>query len=310
MMLTTYFNQYNMFRFPGHSSRKLSYAKRLLFALVIITFGLASFSCNNGPSQDESNHNQVAEYSIIYSGNGQTAGTAPEDHNFYKSNRKVTLLDQGSLVKDGYIFNGWNSADNGSGTSYPANGTYTITKSNAQLYAQWLNQIAYNEFINSNVSVIDILNVSPLPENNWYYATVDIVNGSLTLKDGKSSAKFQFQYKTDNDRNSTNQGYLRISNNPSFRTASSAGKVRAMETGDAIGADIFSEYEVAEISGSIHNWDDMANIFIPAFLTLDNEVHFGYLKVSFKDDIGQLTIHATAYNRIAGKRIIAGSTGN
>jgi hypothetical protein len=49
----------------------------------------------------------------------------------------TTLANTGGLVQNGAVFNGWNTAANGSGTSYPAgSGTFTIT-GDTTLYAEW-----------------------------------------------------------------------------------------------------------------------------------------------------------------------------
>ena len=46
-------------------------------------------------------------------------------------------LTANSFTKTGYSFNGWNTAANGSGTSYSDQASYTMGTSNAMLYAQW-----------------------------------------------------------------------------------------------------------------------------------------------------------------------------
>ena len=48
-----------------------------------------------------------------------------------------TALTANSFTRTGYAFNGWNTAANGSGTSYSNNASVTLT-SNTTLYAQWL----------------------------------------------------------------------------------------------------------------------------------------------------------------------------
>jgi uncharacterized repeat protein (TIGR02543 family) len=78
-----------------------------------------------------------ATYRVTYNGNGKTGGAVPSDATKYRKNATVTVLDNtGSLVKTGYAFNGWNTKANGSGTSYIADETFTITAS-VTLYAEW-----------------------------------------------------------------------------------------------------------------------------------------------------------------------------
>jgi hypothetical protein len=82
---------------------------------------------------------EPASSSITYDGNGSTSGSAPTDASSpYNSGSTVTVLgNSGSLAKTGYSFNGWNTAANGSGTTYSAGNTFAIS-SNTILYAQWL----------------------------------------------------------------------------------------------------------------------------------------------------------------------------
>ena len=79
-----------------------------------------------------------ATYSVTYDGNGSTGGTAPTDSNRYLSNATVTVQsNSGSLLKTGYTFAGWNTAADGSGTSYAEASTLNIGSANIILYAQW-----------------------------------------------------------------------------------------------------------------------------------------------------------------------------
>ena len=49
----------------------------------------------------------IPEYNVIYDENESTGGEAPVDAKYYKENDVVTVLDQGTLVKSGYVFGGW-----------------------------------------------------------------------------------------------------------------------------------------------------------------------------------------------------------
>ena len=93
---------------------------------------------------DSTNQNEqlvavsASTFAVTYNGNGNTSGTVPVDSNSpYTSGSSVTVMDNtGSLVKDGSTFNGWNTAADGSGTSYAAEATFRIT-ADTTLYAQW-----------------------------------------------------------------------------------------------------------------------------------------------------------------------------
>ena len=77
-------------------------------------------------------------YTVTYNGNTNTSGTAPTDGSSpYAGGSNVTVLgNTGSLVKTGYTFANWNTAADGSGTSYSPTNTFTIN-ANKNLYAQW-----------------------------------------------------------------------------------------------------------------------------------------------------------------------------
>ena len=78
-------------------------------------------------------------YTVTYDGNGNDSGSVPVDGNTYSSGDSVTVLgNTGSLGLTGFTFNGWNTAADGSGTSYIGGNTFNIT-ANTNLYAQWLN---------------------------------------------------------------------------------------------------------------------------------------------------------------------------
>ena len=77
------------------------------------------------------------KYHVTYEGNGNTGGTVPVDNTEYDNNATVTVKgNTGSLVKDGYSFDGWNTKADGSGTEYVANATFNILH-DVTLYAQW-----------------------------------------------------------------------------------------------------------------------------------------------------------------------------
>ena len=78
-------------------------------------------------------------YTITYNGNTNTSGNVPTDSSSYAPGSTVTVLgNTGSpaLAKSGFTFAGWNTVNDGSGTSYSQGNTFTIN-ANIILYAQW-----------------------------------------------------------------------------------------------------------------------------------------------------------------------------
>ena len=72
---------------------------------------------------------------VTYNANGAD-GTAPVDETKYANDAEVTVLGAGTLTKTGYTFAGWNTKADGTGTTYAADATFTIT-ADTTLYAQW-----------------------------------------------------------------------------------------------------------------------------------------------------------------------------
>ncbi|RJX38721.1 hypothetical protein D3P09_14355 [Paenibacillus pinisoli] len=81
--------------------------------------------------------NVSSGYGVVYNGNGQSNGSAPAPSSKNYPGNVITLANQGTLVRDGYAFAGWNTEADGTGTTYPANGAYTIGSSDVTLYAKW-----------------------------------------------------------------------------------------------------------------------------------------------------------------------------
>ena len=77
---------------------------------------------------------------VTYNGNNQKEGTVPTDPNSpYKPGATVTVLgNTGGLSRANSTFVGWNTAVDGSGTSYSEGNTFTIAVP-LTLYAQWNN---------------------------------------------------------------------------------------------------------------------------------------------------------------------------
>lgn len=76
----------------------------------------------------------VVTFTMSYSNNGGE-GTMTDSNSPYESGATVTVLSN-TFTKEGYTFEGWNTSSDGTGTSYAAGGTFTIT-ADTTLYAQW-----------------------------------------------------------------------------------------------------------------------------------------------------------------------------
>ncbi|MEJ0014929.1 MAG: InlB B-repeat-containing protein [Actinomycetota bacterium] len=78
-------------------------------------------------------------FTLTYSGNGSTGGAVPTGSPFTKAaGSTITVLgNTGSLVLTNETFFDWNTAANGSGTSYATGDTFSMPAANTTLYAQW-----------------------------------------------------------------------------------------------------------------------------------------------------------------------------
>jgi uncharacterized repeat protein (TIGR02543 family) len=100
--------------------------------------GGATFAMGSGNITLYAKWTLIPTYSVTYNGNTNTGGTVPVDGNAYAAGATVTVLgNTGKLVKTGYTFGGWNTAANGSGTSYAGGATFAVGSGNVTLYAKW-----------------------------------------------------------------------------------------------------------------------------------------------------------------------------
>ena len=79
---------------------------------------------NGGPST----------YTVTYDANGGT-GTMTDSNSPYTAGATVTVMEN-AFTRDGFTFEKWNTAADGSGTDYDEDDTFTIN-ANTTLYAQW-----------------------------------------------------------------------------------------------------------------------------------------------------------------------------
>jgi len=76
------------------------------------------------------------EFTVTYFGNGNSGGVTTRDPNWYVAGTVVTVLGQGSLVRDGYTFLGWSTSSTASVVTYVVGSTFVIYD-DVWLYAVW-----------------------------------------------------------------------------------------------------------------------------------------------------------------------------
>jgi uncharacterized repeat protein (TIGR02543 family) len=76
---------------------------------------------------------------VTYSGNGKSSGSVPVDADYDFGSTVTVSANSGVLKKSGYKFVGWNTAEDGSGTSYGSTGsvTFEMPETDVTLFATW-----------------------------------------------------------------------------------------------------------------------------------------------------------------------------
>ena len=98
---------------------------------------ITAFVMPNAPIKIIANFEALpAVYTVTYNGNSHDGGTVPIDSTLYFSGATVTVLSVGDLKRTNHTFSGWNTAADGSGTSYSAGNAFHIID-NTTLYAKW-----------------------------------------------------------------------------------------------------------------------------------------------------------------------------
>ncbi len=81
---------------------------------------------------------KMASYSVMYNGNQNSSGSVPTSTATFTIGQTVTVFaNPGKLIKNNQSFIGWNTAQNGNGTSYKCGETFKIGSSDVILYAQY-----------------------------------------------------------------------------------------------------------------------------------------------------------------------------
>ena len=99
--------------------------------LALMALGLAFVSCE----EPDNGGGGTTTFTVTFNLNGGS-GTAPSAQPV-KDGESITLPGGSGLTRSGYIFGGWNTKNDGTGTDYSAGSSYTVT-GNITLYAKWI----------------------------------------------------------------------------------------------------------------------------------------------------------------------------
>ena len=120
----------------------------------------------------------IVKYHVTYDGKGNTSGSVPEDATAYDVNGEVTVLGAGSLVKDGYVFKGWDTDESADEVVYVENNTFNIN-AETTLYAVWAP--VYTVTYNANGAEGDV----PADANEYENgAEVTVLGQGALVKEG------------------------------------------------------------------------------------------------------------------------------
>jgi uncharacterized repeat protein (TIGR02543 family) len=120
--------------------------KTILKITAVSITDTGSYTCvvsNSGGKVTSKAARMTVQFSVSYDSNGKTGGAVPAGAN-YNFGATVTVAgNTGTLVRTGYTFAGWNTKNDGSGTSYAAAATFTMGPANVTLYAKWTQNVTF-----------------------------------------------------------------------------------------------------------------------------------------------------------------------
>ena len=191
---------------------------------------------------------------INFDGNGSTGGSTASQQ--IAAGNSASLNANG-FTRNGYVFTGWNTAADGSGTSYADGADYTVTPATGNisvtLYAQWEALPTIQEFTlaqcqslasDANYTVVDSRDGSDYTVRYingacWMTSNLRLSGGrTLTSADSNVTRNWSFPSTSLTTGNSYTAAYSTISSNTSYGgyynyCAASAGSVCAQTEMDA-----------------------------------------------------------------------------
>ena len=112
------------------------------------TYGLSGYASGTGTYASTGDITLYAQWNstITYDGNGQTSAssTVPGPTTAVGTGSNTTLAAPTTLLRTNFTFDGWNTAADGSGTSYASGLTTYASTGSRTLYAQWKAAISFN----------------------------------------------------------------------------------------------------------------------------------------------------------------------
>jgi uncharacterized repeat protein (TIGR02543 family) len=150
----------------------------------------------------------VPAYTVIYNANGATGGTVPVDAATYIQGSAVTVKGNTGTLQKQYAnsgvysaFLGWNTAPDGTGTTYSVNSTFTMDTSNVNLYAKWtfvvfsVPNIERNDNSTTNITILGSAFQKGIAVKLTKSGETEITASNVTLGADSIIGNFDLRYK-------------------------------------------------------------------------------------------------------------------
>ena len=264
---------------------------------------------------------EPALVTIVFNGNGSTSGSTASQQ---IAAGNTASLNANGFTRTGYVFTGWNTAANGSGTSYADAASLTTTATQAgqtiTLYAQWGPSI--QDFTNAQCqSLASNNNYTVYDERDGSDYTVRYINGAcwmtqnlrlsggrtLTPSDSDVDSNWAFLNNSLTAGDSYTEARFILSDDPRYATeyggyynycAASAGSVCAQTEMDATQSICPAGWTLP--TGGFDSQQSGITSYVDAFSpvysgyyyegSLEATGRFGYLWSSSADDNGRQNV--------------------
>lgn len=208
-------------------------------------------------------------YTITFNDNSATSGSAPANQTKTQGVDLTLATNSGNLVKTGFVFAGWNTSPDGTGTRFAAGGTYSVDAAD-ELFAYW---------------VID-LSASDLDFNKRWTGSATVTQVD---ENGSSSLDFGTNMQTNGTVNYLDVGPQGLDARVTLKTVTGASNV---ELDDATSGSGENRYIRTDIDFSASNNDRWVEFELEFFRNLDTTPvpqSVSGLRVSLYDlDLSQL----------------------
>ena len=125
----------------------------------------------------------IKTYEILYNGNGNTGGSAPISQT-KEYDIDIAISGAGSLEKTGHTFAGWNTQEDGKGTTYLASANYSLN-ADLTLYAIWNADVYTITYLDKGGNAFSGTHESGYPTHHTYGEPTTLKSASKTGYDFK-----------------------------------------------------------------------------------------------------------------------------